>query len=115
LRGLRVVGTHGVLPEEQSRPQPFELDLDVETDLGPAGASDVLADTVDYAAIAEVAAQIVSGPPSFRLLESLARAIADATLASDKRIDAVTVHLRKLQPPLPADIATVGIRITRRR
>lgn len=115
LRGLRVVGTHGVLPEEQSRPQPFELDLDVETDLAPAGRTDLLADTVDYAGIAEAAARIVSGTPSFQLLEALARAIAEAALGSDPRIDAVTVHLRKLQPPLPVDIATVGIRITRRR
>jgi dihydroneopterin aldolase len=87
----------------------------VTTDLAPAGASDLLADTVDYAGIAEVAAAIVAGPPSFRLLEALASAVGDATLASDSRISSVTVHLRKLQPPLPVDIATVGIRITRHR
>ena len=28
LRGLRCVGTHGVLVEEQERAQPFEVDLD---------------------------------------------------------------------------------------
>jgi dihydroneopterin aldolase len=110
-----VVGIHGVLPEEQSRPQPFELDLDIETDLRAAGSSDLLADTADYAAVAEVASRIISGPPSYQLLESLGRAIAEAALASDPRIAAVTVHLRKLQPPLPVDIATVGIRITRSR
>jgi dihydroneopterin aldolase len=115
LRGLRAVGTHGVLPEERSRAQPFEIDLDLAVDLVPAGRSDVLSDTVDYAGVAAVAAGIVSGPSSYQLLEALAGAVADATLASDRRIDAVTVHLRKLQPPLAADIATVGVRITRHR
>ena len=44
LRGLRVVGTHGALPEEQVRAQPFEVDLDIEVDLRPAGLSDDLDD-----------------------------------------------------------------------
>ena len=37
LRGLRAFGTHGVLPEEKSRAQPFEIDLDLDVDLAPAG------------------------------------------------------------------------------
>jgi dihydroneopterin aldolase len=114
LRGLRVVGTHGVLPEEQARPQPFELDLDLAVDLALASVSDRLADTVDYGAVAELAAGVVAGP-SFELLEALAEAVAQAALASDLRITEVTVHLRKLRPPLPMDLGTVGVRITRRQ
>ena len=57
----------------------------------------------------------MTGGSSFQLLEALAGAVAEATLASDRRIAAVTVHLRKLQPPLAMDIATVGVRITRRQ
>jgi 7,8-dihydroneopterin aldolase/epimerase/oxygenase len=115
LRGLRAIGTHGVLPEEKSRAQPFEIDLDLAVDLGPAGRTDLLSDTVDYAGVADTAVGIVSGPSSFQLLEALAGAVAEATLASDGRIAAVTVHLRKLQPPLAMDIATVGVRITRQQ
>jgi dihydroneopterin aldolase len=114
LRGLRVVGTHGVLPEERDRPQPFELDLDLAVDLALASVSDRLADTVDYGAVAELAAGVVAGP-SFELLEALAEAIAQAALVSDLRITEVTVHLRKLRPPLPMDLDTVGVRITRRQ
>jgi dihydroneopterin aldolase len=114
LRGLRVVGTHGVLPEEQDRAQPFEIDLDLTVDLAPAAGSDRLSDTVDYGGVATRAAGVVAGR-SFELLESLADAVAEATLASDARITAVTVHLRKLRPPLALDLGTVGVRITRRR
>jgi dihydroneopterin aldolase len=113
LRGLRVLGTHGVLPEEKGRDQPFEIDLDLSVDLALAAASDRLADTVDYGGIADTVAGIVSGPTSYELLEALAGAIAEATLASDLRITGVTVDLRKLQPPLAVDIATVGVSITR--
>jgi dihydroneopterin aldolase len=115
LRGLRVVGTHGVLPEEKSRAQPFEMDLDLSVDLSLAAGSDRLADTVDYAAVTASAAAIVSGTTSFELLEALAAAVARATLAADLRITAVTVHLRKLRPPLPEDNDTVGVRLSRRQ
>jgi 7,8-dihydroneopterin aldolase/epimerase/oxygenase len=115
LRGLRVVGTHGVLPEEKRRAQPFEVDLELHVDLAPAGDSDRLEDTVDYAGVADAAAAVVAGPPSYDLLEALAGAVASAALASDPRVTAVTVDLRKLQPPLALDIATVGVRVTRPR
>ena len=114
LRGLRVVGTHGVLPEEKARAQPFEIDLELAVDLSLASGSDRLADTVDYGAVAELVADVVAGR-SFELLEALAGAVAQATLVSDLRITTVTVHLRKLRPPLPLDIDTVGVRITRRQ
>ena len=115
LRGLRSVGTHGVLVEEQERAQPFEVDLDLDVDLRPAGVSDALADTVDYGAVADVVAATVSGPRSFSLLEALAWHVADAVLDVDRRITGVTVSLRKVRPPLAVDIDTVGVRVVRHR
>ena len=53
------MGTHGVLPEEKTRAQPFEIDLDLFVDLTLAAVSDRLADTVDYAEVATTAAAIV--------------------------------------------------------
>jgi dihydroneopterin aldolase len=114
LRSLRVLGTHGVLEEEKARPQPFQLDLDLTVDLALAAATDRLSDTVDYGEVARAAAAIVS-ERSFELLEALAGAVAGAVLASDLRITAVTVYLRKLRPPVPLDLGTVGVRITRRQ
>ena len=31
--GLRELGVHGVLPEEQTRPQPFEVDVELTVDV----------------------------------------------------------------------------------
>jgi dihydroneopterin aldolase len=113
IRSLRAVGTHGLLPEEQSRAQPFEIDLDVVADLTAAGRTDDLAGTVDYGEVVDRAAAVVTGR-SYRLLEALADGIAEAVLA-DTRVISVSVGVRKLRPPLAADLASVGVRITRSR
>ena len=67
------LGVHGVLPEEQARPQPFEVDVELEVDVTAAGASDDLDDTVDYAAVSEAIARVVSSERY-----QLARATRDA-------------------------------------
>lgn len=115
LRGLRALGCHGVLDEERRRPQPFEVDLDLEVDLHPAGRSDALADTVDYGAITESVVAVIQGEHC-DLIEHLAERIARASLtAPGPAVAAVTVTVRKLRPPVPADLATAGVRIHRRR
>jgi len=111
LRGLRVVAICGVLPEEKTRRQPFEVDLDVHADLSTASVSDDLADTVDYGGLTGLVAGIADGE-SFDLLERFAGRIADAVLGIDG-VDAVTVVVRKLRPPVPVDLATSGVRIHR--
>ena len=75
--------------------------------------SDDIADTLDYGAVVELAGRVVA-TEHFNLLESLARRIADAVL-SDARVSSVTVAVRKLRPPVAAELATAGVRITRRR
>ncbi len=114
LRALRLEGICGALPEERDRPQPLEVDLDVEADLAAAGASDALADTVDYGAICQVVADVVAGGTP-QLLEHLAAELAAAVLAVDGRVDAVSVAVRKLRPPVPQALATSGVRIRRTR
>ena len=112
MRGLRVVGVHGALPEEEQRAQPFEVDLDLAADLTTAGTTDALADTIDYGLVVGVVERTVSHE-RHRLLERLAARIADEVLAVDPRIDKVTVTVRKLRPPVPVDLASAGVSITR--
>jgi dihydroneopterin aldolase len=113
LRGLRVLGAHGALPEEQQRAQPFEVDLDLELDLRSAGRSDRLADTVDYGAVTEALAAVVAGP-HVELLEHLAERLAVAALASGApHATAVTVSVRKTRPPVPFDLRSAGVTIRR--
>ncbi|MGH9149475.1 MAG: dihydroneopterin aldolase [Acidimicrobiales bacterium] len=111
LRGLRVLGAHGAIPGEADRPQPFEIDLDVDLDLRAAGTTDDLAATVDYGELALRVAAVVGGE-HHRLLERLAERLTEEVLA-DGRVRSVTVSVRKLRPPVEVDLGTAGVRITR--
>ena len=107
------MGAHGVLPEEQSRAQPFEVDLDLDVDLTKAARSDALGDTVDYGSIAEIVAGVVAGSHS-DLLEHLAERIAGAALAAGAPVaSGVTVTVRKLRPPVAVDLASAGVTVRR--
>jgi dihydroneopterin aldolase len=114
LRGLRVMVVIGVLPQEQTASQPIEVDLDLEVDLTRAGESDDLADTVDYGAVSAAVERVATAEP-LALLERLATQIARAVLDEDERVRAVTVTTRKLRPPVPQQLETSGVRITRSR
>src|SRR5690242_8513398 len=102
VRGLREMGVHGVLPEEQVRAQPFGVDLELRVDLAPAGASDALPDTVDYGAICTAVSRVVASE-HYQLLERLAQRIADVC-REDPRVESVDVVMRKLEPPVRAEI-----------
>src|SRR5208283_2100871 len=99
LRGLRLLGRHGALAGEQDTAQPFEIDLEVEADFTTAAEDDDLAKTVDYSLVVE---------RQFRLLEALAGAIASGILELPA-VQAVTVTVRKLRPPVAADMASAGV------
>src|ERR1700728_2658128 len=114
IRDLRVLGVHGVLPEERQRAQPFSVDLVAWVDMAAAQRSDDLADAVDYGALAALAAEVVGGR-SYQLLEALAGRLADALLGSDSRLLTVEVTVRKLRPPLALDVASTGLRVVRSR
>ena len=111
ISGLRELGVHGVLPEEQVRPQPFEVDVELLVDVSAAGGSDELDDTVDYGAVCEAVSRIVSSE-QYRLLERLATRIAEVCRA-DPRVQHATVEVRKLHPPVRSMVDFVAVRVER--
>jgi dihydroneopterin aldolase len=114
LRGLRLRAVVGVLEWERRVAQPLEMDLDVHLDLSAAGESDALHDTVDYGALCQVAEDVAANG-GFLLLEALAERVAAALLDADGRIERVVVAVRKLEPPVPQQLATSGVRLARSR
>lgn len=109
LRELRVSAIVGVLTHERVNEQPLELDIDIERPFEDAAATDDLNLTTDYAAVLRVASE-VAREGEYLLLETLARRVASAILALDDAITRVTVAVRKLRPPVPDLVATVGVR-----
>jgi dihydroneopterin aldolase/2-amino-4-hydroxy-6-hydroxymethyldihydropteridine diphosphokinase len=113
LSGIRATGTIGVLPEEQARAQPFEVDIVIELDVRNAARTDDLEQTVNYAAAITMATKVIESEATL-LLERVATRIAEEILGL-ARVDSVEVVVRKLRPPVPEDIASTGVRVTRRR
>ena len=111
IAGLRELGVHGVLPEEQARPQPFQIDVELTVDMSAASTSDALEDTVDYSAVAEAVSRVVSSE-RYQLLERLATRIAEVC-SVDERVTGVAVTVRKLHPPVRAMVEHVAVRIER--
>jgi 7,8-dihydroneopterin aldolase/epimerase/oxygenase len=113
LRGLTVHGRHGVLDHERANGGDFVVDITVWIDLAEAAASDNLADTYDYAALAQLAADIVAGPPR-NLIETVGGEIADQVM-DDKRVHAVEVVVHKPQAPIPLQFADAAVVVRRSR
>ena len=113
LEGMVFRGTHGVYPEEQATPQPFEVDVELALNLQPAGLSDDLDRTVDYGRVFDACRQIVEST-RFNLVEALAEALAHEIL-SEFPADEVTVRVRKPEVRLGGEVRRVGVEIRRRR
>ena len=104
---------HGVFDHERANGQDFVVDITVWIDLADAAASDDLADTYDYAALAQLAADVVAGPPR-NLIEAVGGEIADQVM-DDERVHAVEVMVHKPQAPIPQQFADVAVVVRRSR
>lgn len=109
--GVRAYGHHGVLPAERERGQQFVADAVLWLDTREAAASDDLASTVNYAAVAGRIAEVISGEP-VALIETLAQRLAAACLAFDQVQETeVTVH----KPAAPVGVPVGDVSVTIRR
>ncbi len=113
ITGIEVFGHHGVLPHEREFGQRFVVDVSLGVDLAAAGASDDLADTVDYGRLSGDIAAIVAGPP-VDLIETVAERIATRCL-EDQRVLAAEVTVHKPSAPVPVVAAEVSVTIRRVR
>jgi dihydroneopterin aldolase len=111
LSGLTVRGHHGVFEHEKRDGQDFVIDVTVWRDHAPAARDDDLAQTLNYAELAELARAVVAGPAR-DLIETVAAEIADTAVARwpMRRIE-VTVH--KPHAPIPLDFADVAVTVVR--
>ena len=105
---------HGVHAEEKVKAQRFEIDVELELDLQPAGHEDDLERTVDYGRAYETIRTIVEST-TFNLIEALAEAISQELLVEFPDVASVVVRLRKPEVNLGGPLAYAGVEIRRRR
>ena len=104
LEEIRFYAYHGGSPEERTLGQPFQVDMEAELDLAPAGKSDDRADTVSYTHLFRIVRDVMEGEPR-SLLEALAEDIARRTLDSFP-VHGVRVRVKKPAPPIKGGVTS---------
>nr|WP_218063020.1 dihydroneopterin aldolase [Arthrobacter sp. SDTb3-6] len=114
MTGITAIGYHGVFGHEKRDGQPFVVDAVLHTDVSAAAATDNLAETADYGAVAETIAAMIRGE-SFDLIETLAVRTAEAILAGFAIVEAVEVTVHKPKAPIQVPFGDVEINVFRSR
>ncbi len=114
IRDIRCYGRHGVASEENQLGQRFEVSLRLGVDCQPAGQSDDIMKAVNYAHVIERVVNIVEGR-TYKLIESVAEAIAQEVLENFPLVKEVTACVVKPNPPVPYNFDGVVVEITRTR
>jgi dihydroneopterin aldolase len=110
---LEFRGRCGVTSEERTRPQPLAVDVELDCQLEPAGLSDNLAHSVDYAKVTQRIVEVGTAQDSC-LLEALAERLL-TMLFDEFPIARVKLWIRKLHPPIAYVTGSVGVTIDRTR
>lgn len=103
---------HGHYQEEQIVGNRFLVDLEIETDLGPAAESDQLDDAVNYQLAYQIIKKEMKREKS-NLLEAIGKRMLDALYNEMKGIDKITLRIRKMYPPMGGPINSVGVTMSR--
>lgn len=107
LQGVRAFGYHGVLEHEKLNGQEFTVDVNIHTNFDAAVRSDDVANTINYAEVADDVVSSVTGE-RFDLIETLADHIARKVLARPG-VDRVFVTVHKPHAPIDADFTNVSV------
>jgi 7,8-dihydroneopterin aldolase/epimerase/oxygenase len=113
ITGIEVFAYHGVLPEEKKTGQSFLIDVELSMDLAPAGASDSLAETVDYGLLAQRIHDVVASE-RWDLIERVAARVAE-TVLEDTRVGAVVATVHKPAAPITVGFSDVSVTVRRGR
>jgi len=109
--GIEFEASHGYTAAERRLTRRFRLAIEIRRDFEHASRSDRIQDTIDYRAVCAIAVEIGT-TRTFKLLEALAGAIADAL--QERYPDAgLTVTVEKLAPPCPGAPELSGVRLVR--
>lgn len=109
---MEFYGYHGDIEAERALGGRYGVDVELRAELGDAGRSDSLDDTIDYVRCFQLVRDVVENR-QYRLLEALAQAIADVLL-EQARVTAVRVRVAK-QPPVRGGFARFAVVIERSR
>jgi len=106
IKGLEVLASIGVHPHEHESTQPIIIDIELDMGAMPTPEDDRLEETLDYALVADKAAELAQ-EAHVQLVETLAGRIAQWALSADDRVQACTVRIAKPHALINAETAGV--------
>ena len=109
IKDMRLYAYHGVMEQERRVGNEYVVNVCVDYPLEKACETDDVNDTLNYSVLAHIVKQEMSQPSN--LLEHVARRIADSVISSFPLTEAVTIDIKKVAPPIAADMDGAGIRI----
>ena len=110
LNSMEFHAYHGCLKHERKYGNTFIVTVGMTLDTAKAGASDRLADTLDYQAVYDTVKAEMEQPS--RLLEHVAQRILDALNQRFPQVEHFTVRLSKQNPPLGGKVADATIEVS---
>ena len=113
LKSMRFHTLVGLLPHEQSVPQPLELDLTIWRSLRRVGESDSPSALLDYRDVYSLVNETVGSSPH-KLLEALCEKIAARALSLNG-VERVEIAARKPHVPIDGPLDYVEVVIERSR
>jgi FolB domain-containing protein len=112
IRGLRCRAFVGIEDWEQRDRQEIRIDIELFTDIGEAGRSDRIEQTVNYRRVSKATLALVEGE-RFQLVERLAESVAAMILKEFASVRRVRLSVEK--PGALRFAESVGVRIERGR
>lgn len=110
VKGLRLRACHGVMPQERTVGNDFEVSAELHYDALDAIDSDNIDLALSYADVVEVIKSEMAVPS--QLIEHAAGRIAGALLHAFPLITGGTLTLAKPHPPMRAQIESASVTIT---
>jgi len=113
ITALEIFANHGVLEAETTLGQKFLVSATLQLDLRPAGQTDDLSKTVNYA---EVCAKIrdLMTTSTHQLIETCAEQIASAILHTFPLVRAITVTIEKPWAPIGQSVRNLAVEVSRK-
>lgn len=109
LRRLRYHAFHGVMEQERTVGNDYEVSLRIKYNIAKAMVSDEVEDTVNYAEVSALVDREMRVPS--KLLEHVAGRIGERLFQNFPQIEELELHIIKVNPPMGADCDGAGIEI----
>lgn len=113
INDMRFYAHHGCFEQEQAIGTHFRVDISFTTDTSKAEVSDNIEDTVSYLDVYQVMKAEMMKPS--HLLEHVARRVGEAVLKDFPAVDAITVKVCKLNPPLGGQMDSVSVELSMKK